>query len=181
MSLQDRSKKLKTVSLGAVFLGISVIISIVESVSGINALIPMPGVKMGFCNIAITACLYVCGARTALVASLLRPLFLFMFSANPVSLAMSYGGTVLSFASLIITKKLYGRVFSFCGVSCISAVCHAIGQTALAIIIMGDGALLGYLPMFCAASSVTGTVSGVVMNTVIPRIYTFSRKEGYGI
>ena len=110
MSLQDKSKKLKTVSLGAVFLGISVIISIVESVSGINAAIPMPGVKLGFCNIAITACLYICGVKAALAVSLLRPLFLFMFSANPVSLAMSYGGTVLSFASLIMTKKLYGKV-----------------------------------------------------------------------
>ncbi len=178
MSLQDKSKKLKTVSLGAVFLGISVIISIVESVSGINAAIPMPGVKLGFCNIAITACLYICGVKAALAVSLLRPLFLFMFSANPVSLAMSYGGTVLSFASLIMTKRLYGKVFTFCGISCISAVFHAIGQTICAIIIMGDGALLSYLPLFCAASSVTGSVSGAVMNTVIPRLKLFTSKKG---
>lgn len=181
MSLQDKSKKLKTVSLGAVFLAISVIISIVESVSGINALIPMPGVKLGFCNIAITACMYLCSVGTSLAAALLRPLFLFMFTANPVSLAMSLGGTLLSFISLILTKKLYGRVFSFCGISCISAVCHAIGQTIAAIIIMGDSALIYYLPLFAACSSLTGTVSGIIMNTVIPRLGIFTHREGSSI
>lgn len=170
MSLQDNNTRTRLISLSAVFLGISVIISIVESLSGINALIPLPGVKMGFCNIAITACLYLCGVKYALAVAILRPLFLFLFSSNPVSLAMSFTGGLLSFLSLLATKHLYGRVFSFCGISCVSAVFHALGQTLAAIIIMGDSAILGYLPVFAAFSSITGTVSGFIMNLIIPRL-----------
>lgn len=169
MSLQDRNKKLYNMSLTALFLALSVIISIVESMSGINSLIPMPGVKLGLCNVATTACLYLVSPYGAFAISIVRPLFLFLFSGNPVSLIMSLGGSLMSLLSLILTKRLYGNVFSFCGVSCISAVCHSIGQTLCAVLIMEDAAILLYLPLFAAVSSVAGTVSGCVMNVIIPK------------
>jgi len=167
---QASRSNLKTVSFGALFLASSVIISIVESISGINALIPVPGVKLGLCNVAITACLYICGKKAAFAAALLRPLFLFLFSSNPVSLTMSFCGGMLSYFAVAASFKLYGKVFSFCGISCISAVCHAVGQTLAAMLLMGDSALLMYLPVFAALSSVMGTVCGAVMNIVIPRL-----------
>ncbi len=178
MLLSDRTKKINRVIYGAVFLAASVIISIVESLSHINALIPFPGVKLGLCNVAITACLYVCGGKTALCVALLRPLFMFLFVSNPVSLVMSLSGGMLSFLSVVLTKKLYTRVFSFCGISCISGVCHALGQTLGAAAIMGDSALFGYLPIFAACSSVTGTICGGIMNIVIPRISKIGIKAG---
>ncbi len=168
--MQDNKKKIKNVTLSAVFLAISVIISFVENMSGINAFIPLPGVKLGFCNIAVTACLYTVSFAGALSVAIVRPLFLFLFSGNPVSLAMSFCGGLLSFASLAVTKPLYGKTFSFAGVSCISAVFHSIGQIAAGILIMHDAALLWYLPVFAAASSLAGTVSGVVMNVILPRL-----------
>lgn len=156
--------------MGSVFLAVSVIISIAESVSGLNALIPIPGVKLGLCNVAITACLYVCSVRIAFFVALLRPLFMFLFWSNPVSLAMSFCGGIMAYISLVFTKKLYGKVFSFCGISCISALFHSAGQILAAMLLMGDGALLGYFPLFAACSSVAGTFCGAVMNIVIPRL-----------
>ena len=170
MLLQDRKEKIKRIALCAVFLAISVIISFVEAISGINSFIPLPGVRLGFCNIAITACLYTVSASGALCVALLRVLFLFLFSGNPVSLVMSLCGGLASLISLVATKKLYGRVFSFAGVSCISAVCHSLGQIMGAILIMHDVSLFYYLPVFVAASSVAGTVSGTVMNIILPRL-----------
>ena len=151
-------------------LAASVIISFVESMSGVNEFIPLPGVRLGFCNIAVTACLYLVSPYGAFCVALVRPLFLFLFSGNPVSLAMSLFGGMMSFFSLIVTKKLYGKAFSFAGISCISAVFHSIGQTLAAMLIMGDAALLGYLPVFCVASSVAGSVCGAVMNILLPRL-----------
>lgn len=170
MLLQDRTEKIKKLALCALFLAASVIISIVEGISGINSLIPLPGVRLGFCNIAVTACLYLVSPYGAFAISVVRPLFLFVFSGNPVSLIMSLGGSLMALLSLLLTKRLYGNLFSFCGVSCISAVCHSIGQTLCAILIMEDTALLLYLPLFAAVSSIAGTVSGAVMNIIIPRI-----------
>ncbi len=171
-------KKIRNITLCAIFLAASVIISIVEGISGINALIPFPGVRLGFCNMAITACLYLVSPFGALGVAVIRPLFLFVFNGNPVSLAMSIGGGLMSYASLVVTKPLYKKVLSFSGISCISAVFHSIGQTAIAMLLMGDMALLYYLPIFAALSSVAGTVSGAVMNLIIPRLSkSFSRKD----
>ena len=178
MLLQDRKQKLRNMSLSALFLAASVIISIVEGISGVNAFIPLPGVRLGFCNIAITACLYLVSATYALTVALIRPVFLFVFSGNPVSPAMSLCGGLVSFLSLVVTQKLYGKTLSYAGISCISAVFHSIGQIAAAMIIMNDTALLMYLPVFAAASSVAGTLSGAVMNVVLPRLSAVLKKEG---
>ncbi len=165
-------------SLAALFLAASVLISIVEGISGVNAFIPLPGVRLGFCNIAVTACLYLVSMPYALAVALIRPLFLFLFSGNPVSLAMSFCGGLVSFLSLVATKPLYGKTFSFAGISCISSVFHSIGQIAAAMMLMGDSALLIYLPVFAAASSVAGTVCGVVMNLILPRFSVVLKKGG---
>ena len=170
MLLQDRKNRLKNMSYSSMFLAASVIISIVEGVSGVNAFIPLPGVKLGFCNIAVTACLYLVSPTGAFAIAVVRPLFLFLFSGNPVSLAMSFCGGLMSFLSLVVTKRLYGKAFSFAGISCISAVFHSIGQIAAAMMIMSDVSLIYYLPVFISASSIAGTVCGVVMNVTIPRL-----------
>lgn len=169
MWLQDSKQRIRNLTYCALFLAASVIISIAESVSGVNTLIPLPGVRLGFCNIAVTACMYLVSTPGAFAISVIRPLFMFVLSGNPVSLAMSMCGSVLSCTSLLITKKLYGKIFSFAGVSCVSAVVHSIGQIAAAMIIMGDTALLWYLPILIGASSIAGSVSGCVMNLVLPR------------
>ncbi|MBQ7400229.1 MAG: Gx transporter family protein [Clostridia bacterium] len=168
--MQDRKLRLRKMSLCAVFLAASVIISFVESMSGINGFIPLPGVRLGFCNIAVMACLFLVSSTGAFAIAVIRPLFLFLFSGNPVSLAMSFCGGMLSFLSLVVTKKLYGRVLSFAGISCISAVFHSIGQLAAAMMLMSDVSLVCYLPVFVAASSVAGSVSGSVMNIIMPRL-----------
>ncbi len=178
MLLQDRKQKLRSIALSSVLLALSVIISFVESVSGINSFIPLPGVRLGFCNIAVTACLYLVSPYGALAVALIRPVFLFLFSGNPVSLAMSFCGGLVSFLSLVVTKPLYGKSFSFAGISCISAVFHSIGQLAAAMIIMSDISLIFYLPVFCAASSVAGFVSGTVMNIIVPRLSAELGKKG---
>ena len=161
---------LRKLALASLFLAASVIISIVEGKSGINSIIPLPGVRLGFCNIAVTACFFVVSPKYAAAVALIRPLFLFVFSGNPVSLAMSFCGGLMSYISLCVTKKAYGRFVSFAGISCVSAVFHSLGQIAAAMLLMNDTALLWYLPVFAAFSSVAGSVSGAVMNVVIPTL-----------
>ena len=168
--MQAKRISVKSLSMCALFLAFSVIVSFVESMSGINALIPLPGVKMGLCNVAITACLYLCSAKEAFFVALLRPVFLFAFSANPVGFAMSFCGGMTTFLSLVLTKKLHGKVFSFAGISCISAVCHSIGQIVCACFITGSVGVMLYLPMLCAFSSAAGSLCGIIMNFVIPKL-----------
>lgn len=181
MLLQDRKNKLRNLSLSALFLASSVIISILEGISGVNSFIPLPGVRLGFCNIAVTACLYLVSTPYAFAVALIRPVFLFLFSGNPVSLAMSLCGGLVSYLSLVLTKKLYGKIISFAGVSCVSALFHSVGQIAAAMFIMSDVSLVFYLPVFAAASSVAGTLSGTVMNLVLPRLSKMLGQKGSAV
>lgn len=176
--MRDRREKIRNGTFCSVLLGVSLVISLVESACGINALLPLPGVKMGFCNIATTACFYAVSRSGALAISILRPAFLFVISGNPVSFAMSLVGSLFALLSLVLTRPLYKRLYSFCGISCISAVFHSIGQTLAAMLIMKDDALLLYLPLFAAASSIVGTLCGIVMNLILPRLCAvYGKKE----
>lgn len=176
--MRGNEKKISTVVYASMFLAASVIISIVESVSGINNVLPFPGVKLGLCNTAVTACLYICGVKAAACVAFLRPFFLFLFFSNPMSFAMSAAGGILSFCSLLFTRKLYRKAFSFCGISCISAVFHSTGQIIAAALLTSSPALFFYLPLFVASSSIVGTVCGIVMNLVIP-ILEKAKRRGY--
>ena len=180
MLLQDKKNNLKILSVSAVFLALSVIISFVEGMSGINAFVPLPGVKLGLCNIATTACFYLVSKKSALAIAVVRPVFLFLFTSNPVSFLLGFCGSILSFISLVATHKLYNRTFSFAGISCISAVCHSIGQIIGAVIIMQDESLLLYLPLLICASSLTGTLSGSIMNKVLPSLSKHLSQADFG-
>ena len=72
MLLQDKRINLKTLSVSAVFLAVSVILSFVEAISRINALIPLPGVKLGLCNIATTSAFYLVSKKSAFAIAVIR-------------------------------------------------------------------------------------------------------------
>lgn len=165
--MQDRISRLV---YSAVFLAISVVISIIESVFSLSAFVSLPGVKLGLCNVATTAAFYVVSKKSAFYITVLRPVFLFLLFSNPFSFVMSLTGGLFAYASLFLTRKMYGKSISFCAVSCIGAVFHSIGQCVAASILMNNGAIFAYLPVFAAGSSIMGSISGAVMNILIPRI-----------
>jgi heptaprenyl diphosphate synthase len=167
MSLQDRIKRLV---YSALFLAIALVLSIVEAMFSLSEFVSLPGVKFGLCNVATTAAFYTIGKRSALYVTVLRPVFMFLLFSNPFSFVMSMTGGLFAYASLFLTKKMYNKSISFCAVSCIGAVFHSIGQCIAASIVLGNMAMFLYLPLFAGASSVMGSISGVVMNIAIPRI-----------
>ena len=167
MHLQDRIIRYVYTAL---FLAISLVVSIIEASFSFSALISLPGVKLGLCNVATTAAFYVIDKKSAFYITVCRPVFMFLLFSNPFSFVMSLTGGLFAYASLFLTRKMYGKSISFCAVSCIGAVFHSIGQCIAASVVMGNSAIFAYLPLFAAASSIMGSISGVVMNIVIPQI-----------
>ena len=157
-------------TLTAMLLSVSFALSIIESFVPINAIIPLPGLKLGFANLAVMTAYVLCDKSCALCVSLLRPILMLFLFGNATSFVLSISGAILAFIGLVVSARLYERVFTFGGISVISALLHSVGQIIAASFVVSDGAVFAYLPLLCAASAVTGLLNGFIMNAVISRI-----------
>ena len=67
-------------------------------------------------------------------------------------------------AALTLTLAL------FVGISVLSAAAHNLGQPICAGVLFGAAAILSYLPFLLIASAVFGTVSGLLLNALLPQL-----------
>ncbi len=117
----------------------------------------VPGIKLGLPNIAIIFVLYRIGLGEAAAVSLVRMVAVSMLFGNPVTLAYSLAGGILSLAGMAILKKT--DLFSTVGVSVAGGVLHNVGQILMAMFLLGT-AELGY---YLIVLAITGTVSGILI------------------
>ncbi len=162
----------------AILLSLSFAISLLESFVPVNAVIPIPGLKLGLANIAVMAAFFLCGRASALCVAVFRPLMTLVLFGNVTSFILSMSGSLISFCGLMFTNLLYDKLFSFGGISVISAVLHAAGQIIAASFVVSDGAVYSYLPLLAAASSATGLINGMIMNAVYDRVQVIYKKKG---
>ena len=152
--MNGRNSKIKRIA----FLGLCTSVALL--LSYIEAIVPpiyaaVPGIKIGMPNIAIIFVLYRFGLRDAAAVSLLRICISSLLFGNPMTLAYSFAGAVLSLAVMAVLKKT--DFLSTVGVSVAGGVTHNIGQILVAMVLLGT-AEIGYYMIVLA---VTGTLSGV--------------------
>ena len=82
---------------------------------------------------------------------------------------MSLAGGLLSTLALWLLLRAPRRM-SYIGVSLIAAVCHNVGQLAAAAALSGTPALFHYGKYLWLLAALTGFVTGVILNIVMPRI-----------
>lgn len=153
-AVNGRNSKIKRIA----FLGLCTSVALL--LSYIEAIVPpiyaaVPGIKIGMPNIAIIFVLYRFGLRDAAAVSFLRICISSLLFGNPMTLAYSFAGAVLSLAVMAVLKK--ADFLSTVGVSVAGGVTHNIGQILVAMVLLGT-AEIGYYMIVLA---VTGTLSGV--------------------
>ena len=142
------------------FLGLCTAVALV--LAYVELLLPplfaaVPGIKLGLPNIVIVFILYRFGLRYAATVSLVRILAVTLLFGNPMTLAYSIAGAVLSLAVMSLLKKM--NFLSTVGVSVAGGVFHNIGQILVAMLLLRT-AELGY---YLIVLSVTGTISGILI------------------
>ena len=151
---------------------LALIVSFAMILSYIEAKIPVfvaiPGVKMGLANIAVIFVLYKMGAKEAAVVSVLRIFLISMLFGNVESLFFSLMGGLLSFAVMLLLKKLtpLGEV----AVSVSGGVMHNVGQIIAAMMLLQTDAVMYYLPFLILSGTIAGVVVGVVSALLIKRV-----------
>lgn len=156
----------KKVAMTGMFVALAMIFSYVEVLIPIN--FGIPGMKLGLANLVVVVTLYVLGAKLAFAVSLLRIVLVAMTFGNMSAMLYSMAGGLLSFLGMALLKRIPG--FSVIGVSISGGVLHNVGQLLVAMAVVENIHLMGYLPALMIAGLLTGMAIGFVALQVIPRV-----------
>lgn len=159
---------LKRLSHCAVLTALALALSMVERALPLTTLLPLPGLRLGLANIVTVFALCRMSKREALLILVGRSLLGAIGGGMLTSLAFSLTGGLLALA--VMAAMLYCPGVSLIGVCMAGAAAHNTGQILAAVVVLGSGAPLIYLPMLLLASLLTGVVTGMVSMLLIHRI-----------
>ena len=155
--------KTKKIALFGMLVALAFIFSYIEH------LIPLPlptGVKLGVANIVILVALYFLGVKEAVAISFIRILlsgFAFGISTVPYSLV----GGALSLLIMALMKK--SDKFGLPGVSVTGSVFHNIGQTLVAMWLLGANTMY-YFPLLLFSGIIAGILIGIISAIVLKKL-----------
>ena len=136
-----------------------------------------PGAKLGLSNIVTMLAANLYGFGGAMCITLLKGLFAFSTRGATAAL-MSLSGGIISTVGLGLLIKHEGKIISFFGISVICAVLHNFGQLAASCLITGTVSLINYGKYLLLFAIITGSLTGIMLNVIMPRLKKVLVKQG---
>lgn len=130
--------------------------------------LPVPGIKLGLCNIVIVFVLYRFGFLRAFLVSAVRIVIVGLLFGSPISMLYGLGGSLLALLGMRLLKNS-GR-FSCIGTSAAGGALHSAGQIAVAALLTSGTAVFRYLPVLLLAGEFCGILIGLVVSIVLRRL-----------
>lgn len=158
--------KSKKVALWGLMTALAMIFSYIEFLIPVN--FGIPGMKLGLANIVVTTALYVMKPYEAFLINLVRILLSGLLFGNGMSVIYSLSGGILSFAVMLLLKKIKG--FSVFGVSVAGGVAHNTGQILAAMLVLENVLIAYYLPVLLISGAATGFLIGFLASRIIPQV-----------
>lgn len=124
--------------------------------------IPIPGVKLGLANIAVLVALAEGDIAGALCVCVIKVLATGLLFGSPLTMAYSAAGTLLAFLAMAPLSKL--RSMHVVMLSIVGALCHEIGQVAVASLLLGTTVVWYTTPLLLVAGCAAGALCGVLAN-----------------
>ncbi len=140
----------------------------------LTAALPLPpGVKPGLSNIIVMFVCFTLGLPSAMLICAVKSGFVCLISGVSAGFISVCGG-VLSVIAMKACRKIFGEKMSFMGISLISAVMHNTGQLAASSLLVGSALYLSYAPVLLISGIIFGSVTGIILNTVMPALENIS-------
>ncbi len=149
----------------AMFLSISIILQIFESLFPLPLFIP--GIKLGLANIVTVVLLYKYGFKESLEVNILK---VFMASLIRTGFGINFLFSIIGSILSVCMMNIFLRKskLSIVGISIVGANFHIIGQLIIATIIYKTELfLVSYLPYMLIISIFTGLLIGHLSNKVL--------------
>ena len=141
--------------------------------------LPLPGVRLGLANVAVTAAVWWLGPFVGGCVAVLKVLFVLVTRGVTAGL-MSACGTTLAVAAMVCLLPLVRREkLTFVGVNVTAAALHSMGQLLCASCWL-SASVYTFAPPMLFVSLACGVITGWILNVTVPRI-SFernSRKDG---
>lgn len=160
----------KKLTLCGMLTALAVVLSLVERLFPLDAIVPVPGVKLGLANVVTLFALTRLSARDALVIVLCRVALSSLLMGSVTAFLFSLFGGLLALAVMGLLLRAEGKFCSVLGVSVAGAAAHNIGQIIAAVIWMKTGAVVAYLPWLLVMSVPLGLVTGLTAAVVLAHL-----------
>lgn len=157
----------------ALMLCAALMLSYLEAILPIHLILPLPGFRFGWAQLAVTLVFFRVGRADAALVSLSRVLIMGLLFGSATTLYFSLCGAVLSYVGLWIGHIALRPRCSFIGLGVLCAALHNTGQLVAAATLFGSGIVMAYLPVLLLSSIVFGGLGGWVLNVCADRIPVF--------
>lgn len=159
-------KTARHMALLGVLSALALVLSYVESLVPLS--VGVPGVRIGFANIAVVFALYRLSLADAAVVSGVRILGTALLFGNWMATAYSAAGAILSLLGMAVLRRF--TKLGTPGVSAVGGVLHNAGQIAVAVAVTGTAQIAWYFPVLVATGTVAGVVIGLVGALLVSRV-----------
>ncbi len=157
-------------STDALLLCVALMLSYLEAILPLQAVVPLPGFRPGLAQSVVTVVYFRVGRTDAAAVSAVRVLLMSLLFGSVTSLYFSACGALLAFLGLWLGERLLCQRCSYIGLGVLCAALHNVGQCAAAATLFGGGVLVSYLPVLLVAACPLGAVGGALVCAVIDRI-----------
>lgn len=162
--------KLKQLTINAVLTAIALTIFMIEA--QIPSLVPIPGVKLGLANIITVFALFAFTPKDAFLILFVRVFMGSVFSGQISTLLYSLGGGMLSFASLLVMRRVI-TIEQLWVAAVVGAVFHNVGQILVAVVVTGTPGIVVYLPILMVSGIIAGLFTGFCAQFLYGKIKKF--------
>ncbi|HIY52723.1 MAG TPA: Gx transporter family protein [Candidatus Agathobaculum merdavium] len=149
---------------------LAIVLSLAERLFPLDAIVPVPGVKLGLANVVTLFALTRLSVRDAVAILLCRVALSSLLMGSVTAFLFSLFGGLLALAVMGLLLRAEGKFCSVLGVSVAGAAAHNIGQIIAAVIWMKTGAVIAYLPLLLVMSVPLGLVTGLTAAVVLSHL-----------
>lgn len=167
--------KTKDIALCGLLIAVALVLSIIEKMFPLQAVVPVPGIKLGLANVVTVFALSRLDTKRAAVIVLCRVALTSIFMGSITGFAFALCGGLLSLAVMRLLLPHTGRALSLLGVSVAGAAAHNIGQICAAIAVLGTADVLGYLPLLLVSAVPMGLVTGLTASETLAHLDKIAR------
>ena len=156
----------KKIAYYSMFTALALIFGFLEHLVSLDYI--APGVKLGLANSIVLILLYTKHLKAAVAVNIARILLSTLLFSGPVAAAFAIGGAVLSMAVSYLLLNV--KSLSIIGVSIAGAVCHNLGQIAVAGFVLGTWSVIYYIPILSLCGAGCGLLTGLSSAMVLKRL-----------
>lgn len=157
----------KRIALCGLLTATALVLSLVEKMFPLQAVVPIPGIKLGLANVVTLFALHELGVRETAAIVFVRVTLASVFMGSVTGFLFSLFGGMLALFVMRLLLPREGRWFSTPGISVAGAAAHNVGQIGAAILVLGTTDVIGYLPLLLLAAVPLGLATGAVCAAVL--------------